>query len=263
MKYFNQALFLAVVILTSGCAAKKLSTISAESSAKIKRVAVISVVSDTFTRQHIGVTIYGNETEEAEISDWKIDKHVEERMRSELKQLYRLEPVDAEYSRAQFAKVNQLVGKGPISFQEPDWESIKSVTQKVCNQNSLDAVFVFAKIYANVPGLTAVFGGTGIYTSKNILSETANLFFVSKLALLDCATGNPLQVRVFSNRQSKDYRYVYRWLPIETVEYDAARIPIHEWSSGQVEKIRSQLMLLPEKAVTETLGSMLPKPSRP
>jgi hypothetical protein len=254
----KQAILLTMFILVSGCATKKQPTVTPEASAKIKRVAVVSVVAQTFSRQHLGVTIYGNETEQLGIADWKIDEHVEARMRAELEKTYKLVAVDAPYPRGDFFQVNKLVGKGSTSFMEPDWKAIKSVTQDYCNKNSLDAVFVFAKIYANVPGLAAVFGGVGIYTNKTIFTETANLFFVSKLALLDCSTGNPLQVRVFSNKQSRDYRYVYRWLPIEEIDYSFARIPVSEWSDEQTLKLRIQLKSLPEAAIVETLKSMFP-----
>jgi hypothetical protein len=68
----NSIAILNVVFIGAVCAgyATTLSAQAPDSPARTKRVGVVSVIGQTYTRQYIAVTAFGNEHEEMDSSSW-------------------------------------------------------------------------------------------------------------------------------------------------------------------------------------------------
>lgn len=247
------------LLFLAGCATQQ-TRISDDVASKINRVAVISMTAKTFTRQYTGLTVFGNEKEEIDISDWKIDAQYEEQIREQLKKGYGFDAVAAPYSEADFSHVNDLNGPWDApAFWGPNWDAIEAATKSYCASNSLDAVFVLARTKTSdiIAGTNQFFGGAGIY-SRGPMGKTAVLHLISKMALLDCATAKPLAVRHLANKQDGLRGTITRSSPLSPVNFEESRHPMQQWSTEHKQRIRSALLDLPRSAMVETLRSMLP-----
>ena len=259
---FERMTLILLAAFLSACATKELPKLSDDPTLQIKRVAVVSVAAGTFNRMHVGNTIFGNESQDIEIEDWGIDKHIEKAMREELADKYKISAVDASYLRRDFLAVNSLVGKKHESpaFWEPNWLAITPAIGAHCAMNSLDAILVISKIYVHVPGRTTVFGGVGLYTEAG-WGNDPKIYLVAKSGLFNCKTFEVIQSRVISNKQARDWRVAYRALPIEKISDSLAETKVGSWTPEQKQTIRQQLIKLPENALKETLASIFSTPA--
>lgn len=247
------------VLSLFGCATQQIP-IANDVASKINRVAVVSMTAKSFSRQYTGLTVFGNEKEETDISDWKIDAQYEAQVADRLKQDYRLDVVTAPYSEPEFLHVNDLNGPWDApAFWGPNWEAIETATKNYCTSNSLDAVIVLAKAKTGdfISGTNQFFGGAGIY-SRGPMGKTAVVHLISKMALLDCATAKPLAIRHLASKQNGLPGEILRSSPTLPLSFEESRIPMRQWSPEQKRRVESSLLSLPRTAIAETLKSMFP-----
>lgn len=240
-----------------GCATAP-APITPEAASRIHRVAVISSTAKVFTRQYTGLTVFGNEHGEIDISDWKIDEQYEEQLAAELERLPGLTVVKAPYSQAAFSHVNDLNGPWDApGFWGPNWGAIESVTRNYCAANRLDAILVVAKAKTNdfLGGSNQVFGGAGIYV-RGPGSKISVMHLISKIALLDCTTAKPLAIRTVATNQQDLPGAIVRSAPMLNLPEAISRTPISQWSHEQKQRIRTDLSALPIRAWEITLRSM-------
>lgn len=246
-----------------GCATSP-PPIKTEVATKINRVAVVSMTAKSFSRQYTGLTVFGNEKEEVDISDWKIDAKYEEYIRSQLKNNSELDVVAAPYAEEEFSRINDPKSAWQaLKSNEPNFEAIESATKNYCTNNSLDAVFVVAKARSEdfIAGTNQFFGGAGIY-SRGPIDKSANLHLISKVALIDCATAKPIAIRPLTSKQSGMYGDIIRSSPLLSINFEESLIPMQQWSPDQKQRIQSDLSNLPNLALSETLKSILPSKYR-
>lgn len=234
--------------------------IAREAANRIRRVAVIAAAAKTFTRQYTGLTVFGNEKEEIDISGWKIDEQYEEQLASEIGKLAGLSVVKAPHSRAEFAHVNDLNGPwNAFSFGEPNWSAIEAATLSYCSANSLDAILVLSKATTHdfLGGSNQFFGGAGIYV-RGPGSRISVMHLISKIALLDCRTGKPLATRFVAMNQNSPPGAIVRSAPVISLPAEVSRSPISQWSDQQKKQIQSSLAALPIQTWAITLRSIFP-----
>jgi len=70
-----------LLILIAGCATTRLAP---ETVNRFKKVGVISVTAHEFHRRYTGLTVFGNEREQQDISAWKVDDEYEIQMQTSL-----------------------------------------------------------------------------------------------------------------------------------------------------------------------------------
>ncbi len=213
-----------------------------------------------FTRQYVGLTVFGNEMESMDVADWRIDAHYEHRLGTMLGDDYGLQVVPAAYSTVDFGHVNDL--KGPWNapaFWGPNWEKIEPATLKYCADNSLDAVLVLAKTKHTdfLFGTNQDIDGAGVY-GRGPVAKQAFLHLMSKLALLDCKTAKPLAVRYLSDVQSGLPGTILHAAPTQPFDFEESRLPWAQWSEEQKQAVRARLTNLPDHAFAVTLLSILP-----
>lgn len=110
MKNAIQLFFTAYLILfLAGCATQN-EPISQDASQRIKRLAVVSVTAQVFTRKYTGVTVFGNEKDEQDISGWHVDAQYEDQIAAEIPRIRDVPPVKASYQVADFMPVNKMPG---------------------------------------------------------------------------------------------------------------------------------------------------------
>lgn len=255
-QYIGIALAAAAI---AGCATQP-TPLGTELASKLKRVSVVSMVARSFTRQYTGLTVFGNEAEEMDISDWKIDEQYEEQIGQALESRFGMTVVRAPYSSAEFSRVNDLNGPWDApAFWGPNWAAIESATKRYCADNSLDAVLVMAKSKTGdfLAQTNQSFGGAGIY-ARGPVHKVAVMHLISKMALLDCATGKPLAIRPLAKKQSGFPSEIVQSQPLSFRDSNESRIPIGQWAPEYRQRIRSELAKLPREAIAETLKSILP-----
>lgn len=254
--------FLASIYITTsliGCATEQVR-VKGEVAEKINRVAVVSMTAKSFSRQYTGLTVFNNEKEEVDISDWKIDAKYEELFRNQLKSDFGMTPVIAPYSEQEFSRVNDLNGPWDApAYWGPNFEAIASATKNYCESHSLDAVVVIAKAKTMdfLAGTNQYFGGAGIYTRGPIV-KVANLHLISKVALMDCTTAKPLAVRPLASKQYGPQSDILRSSPLLDINFEESMIPIQQWTPEQKQRIQADLSNLPNATISETLRNMLP-----
>lgn len=234
--------------------------VSREAANRIHRVAVISTTANVFTRQYTGLTVFGNEKEEIDISDWKIDTKYEEQLAIELEKLPELTVVRAPYSQAEFSPVNSLNGPWDApGFWGPNWGAIETATRNYCLANALDAILIVAKAKTNdfLGGTNQSFGGTGVYV-RGPGGKVSIMHLISKIALLDCTTAKPLAIRTVSTNQNDLPGFIVHYSPMQNLPEEISRVPIAQWSNEQRQRVRADLTALPIRAWATTLRSMLP-----
>jgi hypothetical protein len=260
LKKIKTLAVLAMTLAAAGCATPP-QPISGEQSSQIKRVAVISMVGDVFTRQYVGLTVFGNEREEKDITNWGLDQQYEAQIGAEVAKGRSLLVVKAPYPASDFAHVNDL--NGPWSapaFWGPNWTTIEAATRTYCSANSLDALFVLAKGKTGdfLSGTNQVFGSAGIYVRGTPFGNGASvLYLISHLALLDCKTGKTLAVRQVAQNQTDAPGAIVRSSPLMSIPTEISRTPIPQWSEQMQEKVRADLVNLPLQTWTPTINSML------
>ena len=247
-----------LALMIIGCATAP-APIARETANRVHRVAVISSTAKVFTRQYTGLMVFGNEKEEIDISDWKIDEQYEEQLAAEVGKLPGLTVVKAPYSQAEFAHVNDL--KGPWdapAFWGPNWGAIEAATRNYCAANALDAILVVGKAKTGdfLGGSNQVFGGSGVYV-RGPGSRVSVMHLISKIALLDCTTAKPLAIRTVAMNQNDLPGAIVRSAPLLSLPEDLTRSPISQWSREQKQRIQASLAALPIRAWAVTLRSML------
>lgn len=244
---------LLVAIALTGCASTS-KTMAPEAAAGIKRVAVVSVTADEFTRQYVGFTVFGNEFEKKSIASWSIDKAYEDQIGAAAEKVFGATVVKAAYPLADFARVNEL--KGPWdapAYWGPNWALIEAPTRDLCAANKLDGVLVAArqKEGDTFGGTNQFVSGAGIYTRRGI----SVLHLLSSVSLLDCKTGQILaSQRLYQDRPDAKYRDRLVSVPLPT---EVSRTPIPQWTPEIENRIRQELVELPKAAWGATLRSML------
>lgn len=225
----------------------------------MKRVAVISMTADELVRQHVGVTVFGNEYETKAISAWGLDAVYEQQLAGAVEKVLGTPGLRVPYSREEFGHVNDLNGPwNAPAFWGPNWGAIAAPTKKLCEQSSLDGVVVVAKRKTN-----DIFGGTnqsvsgiGLYTRMRV----SLLHVMSVVSLMDCKTGKPLATRDLST--SSKPTSGNRPSPALTVSLPdtVTRKPVGQWDADTEARIRGNLTDLPAPAWESTLRSLLGAP---
>lgn len=246
-------------LIISGCATPP-APLTSEAAAHIHRVAVISQTGNVLTRQYTGLTVFGNEKEEKNISDWKIDAEYESQIAQEVEKNFGLSVVKAPYPAADFAHVNDLNGPWEApAYWGPNWNAIEVAAKNHCAANSLDAILVLAqaKTYDFLAGTNQYFGGAGIYV-RGPGNGTSVLHLIAKLALIDCTNAMPVAVRTLAKNQNDMPGAIVRSSPLLTIPAEISRQPLPQWTSAQQDQIHTELVALPGAVWGDTLRSIFP-----
>ena len=252
-------LLLSTPLIFAGCATPP-APLTSEAAAHIHRVAVISQTGAVLTRQYTGLTVFGNEKEEKNISDWKIDAEYESQIAQEVEKNFGLSVVKTPYPAADFAHVNDLNGPWEApAYWGPNWSAIEAAAKNHCAANSLDAILVLAqaKTYDFLAGTNQYFGGAGVYV-RGPGNGTSVLHLIAKLALIDCTNALPVAVRTLAKNQNDMPGAIVRSSPLLTIPVEISRQPLPQWTTAQQDQIHTELVALPGTVWGDTLRSIFP-----
>lgn len=228
--------------LVAGCASPERA--SSDATSRIQRVAVVSTAAGVIGREFIGVTVFGNERNERPVPEWGLDRIYEEQITAVLRTTYRMTVVDSKVEPTAFSKVDRT---WPNKY--PDWGAIENVVRKTCADNKLDGLFVLAKV-----------GDWGLSVHADRRPGTnAGLSLHAQLALLDCASGQPIAARWVQNGTA-DQKLLGNLIRPPTMVLPEEWPRYGEWAPEIYEQARSELVRLPQGAWGDTLSYMLNAP---
>lgn len=256
MKLLSVAGAFLIAIALTGCASAP-RTIAPDAAARIQRLGVVSVTAEEFTRQYVGVTVFGNEREKKSIAAWNLDKAYEDQIGAAAEKVLGATVVKAAYPVADFARVNALKnGWDAPAYWGPHWDVIEAPVREWCAANRLDAVLVAAQQKDLDPfsGTNQAVSGAGVYSARMGASV---LHLLSNLSLLDCKTGEVLATQRLYRSQEGRYRDRLVSSPLPT---EVSRLPIPEWTPEIENRLRQELQDLPKAAWTSTLRAMVSRP---
>lgn len=250
-------LIMSLGALLSGCATQQ-APISQEAAQRIQRLAVVSVAAQVFTRKYTGMTVFGNEKDEKDISAWQIDAQYEAQITSEVERIRGVRVVQAPYQVADFMPVNNMPGVYLTGMYEgANWQAIESATKAHCAKHALDAVLLVAQ--TSVPdfftGSNQTLSGAGFYVRGPIRGASV-MHLSSRIGLLDCASGKPLAVRLLARSHHSRSRGGLFSLPYREISENLSRMPIASWTPEIEQQITANLIELPVQSWGPSIQSL-------
>jgi len=229
--------------LLTGCAAPPPREAPLAAVKAIQRFGVVSVSAREFTRQYVGITVFGNEYETKNIVDWKLDSEYENQLGSAAETALQAKFVKVNAAPDAFLAVNQrnpgLYGTG---FAGSNWPGIESVAREACQEQALDALFVLGQRRTGdfIGHTNQNLSGLGIYARRNF----ATIHYLAVLGLIDCKSGKMLGARTVDQQLD--------------VSEDLARTPMANWAPGVDKQLQDQLKVFPPVLWESTLRNLLP-----
>lgn len=221
----------------------------------------MSLAANKFERKYTGFTVFGNEIESKDISDWNIDQEFEAQMAVALSKLG-YQPVRMSYDRKDFVHVYDVHGPWDApAYRTPNWDAIQGSLTSLAEKNSLDAVIVVAS--ADSPDFLAdtnqFLRGAGFY-SRGIGGRTkvSVLHFFASVAIVDGHTGKVLATRWLSTIQEGNWGEIARASPMADVSPDLSRAQLSAIDAKTWSDIRLELVGLPKDAWEPTFKALMP-----
>jgi len=245
----------AILYLAAACLAGCASTSKplSETASSFKKIGVVSVAANDFSRRHVGVTVFGNEFEKKDISGWGVNKAYEAQLATAVEKVFGALAVQAPYAAAEFSRLN-----------ESGWEAIESVAKAYCASAGVDAIVVAAPrktgdIYAKT---NQRLEGVGIYTR---LSH-GHLHVLAVVGLLDCRTGKPVATANLARRSIESqngFPIIASDIPTTAIPKMIGRAKMSDWTQGDEQSVRRIVIELPERFWAEAMKEMLSPISLP
>jgi len=246
------------VILLGGCATTP-RTATPETTSNYRRIGIVSVTAQSFSRKHVGFTVFGNELENVNSSAWDIDAKYEEQISRLLSALGGFEVVRAPYSREEFLHINDLNGPWDApAFRTPNWSAVEKTIKEYCSKNQLGAILAAFAVESPdfIGSSNQRIRGAGLYTRGVGESTRGVLHLISGVALVDCQTARPVAIRGLASTQEGFPGQILRASPMKQMPVELSRTPLNQLSDAQVVIIKEALIQLPENAWAPTVHAV-------
>lgn len=259
-EHSNKITLILAAIVCVSCASTP-RTVSPEATSNYKRIGVISVTAQKLSRQHVGMTVFGNEAEKIDSSSWNIDSKYQQQIAKELSAIGGFEVVQGAYSTQEFLHINDLNGPWDApAFRGPNWGAIEQPIKEYCAKNQVGAIVtVFAVSGPDfIGGTNQTIQGAGIYT-RGFGDSTRHsvLHLISGVALVDCQTAKPVAVRGLASSHEGWPGQVLRASPLAPLPTEVSRTPLDRLSADQLTTIKDTLAELPGNAWAPTIHALL------
>ncbi len=221
-----------IIAICAGCASTP-NTAAPELVSSYKRIGVVSITAQVFSRQYVGFTMFGNELEQIDSSSWDIDSKYEQQIATELSSLGGFEVVQGAYSRPEFLHLTD-------QNRGPNWDAVEIPIKGYCAKNQVGAILATFAVNGRdfIGGTNQSLRGAGFYVRGT--NAQSYLHLISGVALVDCQT-------------------ILRASPLKAAPLEVARAPLKQLTEAQVATIRSELVELPKKSWAPTLRAIFGK----
>lgn len=243
----------AVALMLSACVSPQ--RIPAEKASQFKRIGVLSLVADRFSRQYVAVTVFGNQREQQPILEWAVDEAYETQIAAAASKVFDASSVSARDWSSRFEEVHKLNGPwdAPV-FWGPNWTVIEPVVHQYCVDNGTDALIIAARKKSDdfIGQTNQTLDGAGIYARKKL----SMLHVLAEVAMFDCSTGKVIASRLLASADSPSVYKMHSSMPVEPIDRLVSNASMQTWSDEQRANVRSRLIHLPKDSWEMTLKQM-------
>lgn len=239
-----------IFCLLAGCATTQ-DRVSPEASSGIKRIGVMSLIGNELRREYVGMTVFGNEHENRDISDWKLDDEYE-----------------AQAGRA-LAAIGpfETIGLGPerraaevfLDIKAPQ-DVIEKRLKAIAERNSLDAIVVVVSRTSGdfLANSNQTFSGIGFFCRGFAVYA---LHITASVGVVDGHTGKLLASRMLASKQDSVLSGINaKSAPLADVEREYCRTKLGELDEEKLNATHATLIELPKAAWEPTLRALLKGP---
>jgi hypothetical protein len=242
-----------VIVVCFGCASTP-DTVAPDVLAGYKRIGVVSITAQTFSRVYAG--LLSVEREQIDSSSWDIDSTYERQIATELSALGGFEVVAGAYSRPEFSR---------LGFQDGgvNWDALESPIKDYCAKNQVNAILAAVKAYGNdfISNSHQRLDGAGFFASGTNFHVRGRgfLLLITIVALVDCQTARPVATRGLASLRDGLPGQILRASPVISVPQEIARAPLKQLTEAQIAMIKDNLVELPKKSWEPTLRAIFGK----
>ena len=242
-----------VIAVCSGCASTP-NTAAPELLAGYKRIGVVSITAQTFSRVYAG--LLSGEREQIDSSSWDVDSAYERQIATELSALGGFEVVAGTYSRPEFSR---------LVYQDDgfNWDALETPIKDYCARNQANAVLAAVKAYGQdfMSNSHQRLGGAGFFASGTNFHVRGRgyLHLITIVALVDCQTAKPVAARGLALLRDGLPGQILRTSPVMSVPVEIARAPLKDLTEAQIAMTKSNLVELPKKSWEPTLRAIFGK----
>jgi hypothetical protein len=197
----------------------------------------------------IGITVFGNKTDEIDVAFWGIDAAYTDQLGKVAADLLSAQYVAAPYPYDDFSKINQTTLRGA-----PNWSSIENTVKSYCSANGLDTLLVIGKDRGMIPNSSIARVPMGIQGGRS----GGHLGLSIRINVYNCVTGRMQETELM--RFTPPGQFLFWEVPQVEVSPDLMTQPLSEMDDKTREDIKSKLISLPEPYWDQTLRRMVRTP---
>jgi len=241
-----------IATVCAGCASVPINTTAPpEALARFKRIGVVSITAQTFSRVYEG--LLSVEREQIDSSSWDVDSTYERQIATELSSLGGFEAVHGTYSRLEFFRLGY--DKSGLN-----WDALESPFRTYCGETKVDAILVALASYSGdfIAGTHQRISGAG-FISRFHAQNLSYLHLITIVALVDCQSAKPVATRGLSSLRDGMSGQILRASPVMAAPKEIARAPLKELTDQQIVAIKNNLVELPRKSWAPTLRAIFGK----
>lgn len=219
-----------------------------------KRVAVISMVGDILVQRQIGVTVFGNEFEDYDATELSLDAAWEAKLRDAASGFGPFEFVDVEFDRTALLATYPKRSSWINTWRHLRFKKTRPIFAQLAADNQLDTIIVLgADAYNVIEGVMDI-EGAGIYTTKSLGGKNSIYYLISQLALIDGATGMPIETAhlTVGSRWTK----IYGGFPVVDVPEALTGKEYPSYTAEEKEFLKSQLVSLADPALPRSFAKL-------
>ena len=228
-------------LLLLACVAVRVA--AAPAAPAVPRIGIVSAIGDKFYLRKIGITVFGNESQEMAIDSWHLDDIMAAKLRAALAKRFDVQVVPVSYRRATFANV-------------ADESKIGDLVRADVSPHALDSYLVVYKRKERYGNSNQILWGLGVVEGKTVFGPQTSVHAYYALSMVDGHTftaGRPTFGRMPDGQSALELRGVSRriepsWWP---TSLDAA---------GN-QRLKNVLVELFDRSIPRTLQEMQKNPA--
>ena len=219
-----------------------------------KRAAVISMVGDRLIQRQIGVTVFGNEFEDYDATDLGLDAAWEAKIRDAASSYGPFDFVDVEFDRAALLATYPKKSNWINTLRHLRFKKTQPIFAQIAADNHLDTLIVLgADAYNVIEGVMDI-EGAGIYTTKSLGGKKSIYYLISQLALIDGATGMPIETAYLT--VGSRWKKIYGGFPVVDVPEALTGKDYPSYTAEEKEFLKGQLTALADPALPRSMAKL-------
>ena len=243
------AVGLAILFFTFASASAKDYDLS-----RIKRIGVISVVGDRLYQRRLGVTVFGNESENQDVADWGLDAVWEAKIKEEAAAFGDFEFIDLTVDKTPLLAAYPKDNAWPRQWRVLSVKKSAPYLLKIAAENNIDAIIVLGSFGYDVVEDRVAMEGLGMFHMKSLGGVSTVYHLISQLSLIDGATGKPLEQKTLS--VGSHWVKGYGGYPVAEAPVEFNGRNFSEYSEDEKLVLRNTLAALPDDAWRRSFGKL-------